>query len=201
MKIKPLHLYLSVGAVAVVFLLVVSIIQSSGKTAPRGKSELKGENESTAPNNSQPAIQNPSKNNVSKEFLEQLNKLKEEADKHPNDTLKLREYAGLAAEAHRSDEAIVYYEKILKLYPRRTDIRLAVASLYFGKQDFTKCEIMLNSVLSYNKNNSEALFNLGIVAATKGDNEKARNLWTGLIKRNSDPEITTAAKEALNSLK
>lgn len=199
MKIKSLHIYLGIGVFAVVFLVVVVLMQSPKKQPPDAVAAQK-----TMPMDDvhkQGSTASPSKGNVSPEFIKEMNALKADADKNPKDTAKIREYAELAAQAHKPDEAILYFEKILKVNPRRTDIRMAIAAMYYSMQDFTKCEITLNSVLGYDKNNSPALFNLGIIAATKGDNEKAKNIWTDLIKKNADPEITKAAKEALNSLK
>ncbi len=202
MKIKSVHLYIGVAVLAVVFLVFVSLMQTSKKPAPGPDVVTQGmPNDDVHKGMQQGGAPAPSKTNVSPEFTRKMNDLKTAADKNPKDTAKIKEYADLAAEAHKADEAIEYYEKILKVNPRRTDIRMTVASLYFAKQDFTKCEITLNSVLSYDKNNYHAMFNLGIIAATKGDNQKAKNIWNELIKKDVNPEITKAAKEAINSLK
>ena len=202
MKIKAKHIYLAVGIIAVVFLVSVSLMQSSKKVPNEAAAENKSmPQDEVHKGMQQGANQAPSKSNVSPEFLEKLKNMKSAADKNSKDTAKIREYADLIAEAHKTDEAIEYYEKIIKIDPKRLDIKLIIASLYYSKQDFTKCEITLNSVLSYDKNNYHALYNLGVVAATKGDNEKAKNIWNDLIKRNLNAQITKEAQEAIKSLK
>jgi len=199
MKFKSLYLYLAVGVAVVVFFVTTLVFQNAQKN-----------NEASAGSNKEIPAENingfqgergPSGENVSPEFEQKLNELKSEADKSPGDTARLRAYADFIGAAHRTDEAIEVYEKILKIYPRRSDIRMIVASLYYSKQDFTKSEICLNSVLSYEKNNYQAMFNLGVIAAVKGNNDKAKKIWEDLLKKCSDKKLTADTKEALNGLK
>jgi Uncharacterized protein conserved in bacteria len=199
MKIKSLYLYLTIVVFAVVFLTVAYLLQLPKGTVPAGSQSAQMPQDDIHKGAAE-GQQAPSKMNVSPEYTQKLNELKEAVEKTPNDTARVKEYADFLAASHKTDEAIVYYEKILKVYPKRTDIRMTIASLYYSKQDFTKCEISLNSVLSYDKNNYQALFNLGAVAATKGDNVKAKNIWNDVISRCPDKNLVAEAKAAVNGL-
>ena len=201
MKIKPLYVYPILGVIVVVFLVIGALLgpskqNISGKNIPgveTPKNNVHGrmqEMDSEAPANS----------NVSPEFNKRLKELKAVVDKNPKDTLKIREYADFIAAAHKTAEAVFYYDKILKANPKRTDIRLNIALLYYMNRDFANAEDCLTSILEYDKNNPVAVFNLGIIAATKGENEKAKKIWNGLISKNINRHITDEAKKAVAGL-
>ena len=45
-----------------------------------------------------------------------------------------------------------------------------------------------------------ALYNIGAIAATQGNKEKARNFWNKVIKINADSETGRLAAESLSRL-
>jgi len=83
---------------------------------------------------------------------------------------------------------------------RRSDIHFALALIYYSKQDFAKCEDENNKVLKYDPKNQMAIYNLGAIAATKGDVVKAKDLWNQVIEINSESETGKLAKESLAKL-
>lgn len=126
--------------------------------------------------------------------------LKQAVDNNPKDTIKLKEYADFLAAAHKMDEAIQIYDRILKIDPKRTDIYFAVTLLYYNKNDLQKAEVYNEKVLKYDPVNSMALYNRGALAATRGDKVKARAIWEKIIKDDPDSEVGNLAKQSLTRL-
>jgi TolA-binding protein len=204
MKLKMIHIYLIIFAVGVTILIM--FIQNTGsnnskKVAPvdiankqMPADELhKGLNNPTAPP--------PTKENVSEGFKHELNALEKEFNNNPKDTSVIRKYADLLAASHKQDEAIPLYEKILKINPHRTDILFSLSFIYYNKGDFFNAEETTKKILIYDKKNPQALYNIGAIAASKGDSRKAREIWTKLITDYPTSETAGLAKESLGKLK
>lgn len=138
---------------------------------------------------------------VNEEVKKQMEEMKAAVDANPNDTSKVREYADFLLAAHKPDEAIQYYEMILKKDPKRNDIRFSLTYIYYNKGDLNKAEEETNKILSYDKNNSMARYNLGAIEATRGNNEKARQIWNQLIQDEPKSETAELARNALSMLK
>ncbi|HEX2868831.1 MAG TPA: tetratricopeptide repeat protein [Ignavibacteriales bacterium] len=191
MKIKPLYIYIGVVVLAVAFLVIFSTVKSdkTGTTSQnmpqdeihKGLTQGKG----------------PSSADLSEDIKQKMASLKESYEKNPDDTLKAREYAEFMAAAHKPDVAIPIYENILKKAPRRTDIRFSLGLVYYNQGNFDKAEELVKSVLSYDKNNVQAQYNLGAVAASRGEVNKARSIWQDIIKNYPKSEYATMAQEAI----
>jgi len=54
--------------------------------------------------------------------------------------------------------------------------------------------------LKLDPNDEFALYNLGIILASTGDKNGARNVWEQLAEENPDSEIGISAKENLDNL-
>jgi putative inorganic carbon (HCO3(-)) transporter len=126
--------------------------------------------------------------------------LKATVDKNPKDTSTLAELAELYAEAHNMSESATYFERILKIDPKRKDIMFALAELSYRMQDIPKAEKYLNSILKLDPKNELASYNLGIIYVTQGDKVKAKEVWEKLAA-SSDSEYGKLAKDALKNLK
>jgi len=144
---------------------------------------------------------NPSNGNVNPEVIKKMDALKSAAEKNPNDTAKVREYADFLAVAHKQDEAIVLYERILKKDPKRKDLLFSLSFIYYNKQDLVKSEEITNRILLLDKNDLQAQYNLGALAASKGDIEKARLIWNKIIKEHPESQVSELAQSSLNQLK
>jgi len=68
------------------------------------------------------------------------------------------------------------------------------------KRNFSEAEKDLEKVIKYDKNNLQAYYNLGAIAASKGDNDKAKEIWSKLIKDHPDAQIASTAKKSLNEI-
>jgi tetratricopeptide (TPR) repeat protein len=204
MKFKPIYLYIIFIVIAVIALIIFS-----GRGNKEPASVVSGDNikdkqmpsDEIHKNLQNPVNPPPSKDNVSESFKHELSALQKEVEENPNDTLKVRKYADLLAAAHKQDESIPYYEKILKKYPRRADVLFSLSFIYFNKGDFAKAEDATMKILLFDKNNAQAQYNLGAIAASKGDSPKAKQIWTKLINENTSSELTSLAKESLTKLK
>lgn len=200
MKIKPLYVY------GIVILLVIAVIVITSIDSTEVKNDIINDPQAVMPqddihkglSNNQGA--GPSKSDVKPEFWENLDKMGKEVEANPNDTLKMRKYAELLSMAHQTDKALEQYEKILKKDPKRVDILLSEGLLYFNEGKYSEAEKVTSRVLDINKNHLEAKFNLGVIAVSQGDKEKARKIWTELAENNPGSEASEYAKEALKKL-
>ena len=200
MKIKSLYVY----GMAIILVVALITITSTNKTEV--KNEIVNDPSAVIPqddihkglSNNQDA--GPSIGNVKAEFWENLDELKKEIEGNPEDTLKMREYAELLSMAHQTDKALEQYENILKLSPNRIDILLSKGLLYFNEGKYIEAEKVTSRVLEIDKNHLEAKFNLGVIAVSQGDKEKARKIWTELAENNPGSETAKYAEEALKKL-
>lgn len=197
MRFKPLYAYLSLVVVLIVLLIVF--------TQKNKSNEIPGDiNKQEIPNDDiHKGLQNgdaPNKSNVSADIIRKMEELKKEAEENPDDTSKIKEYADFLTEAHKPDEAVKYYQKILKTDPKRTDVLFTLSFIYYNKHDYDKSEEYTNRILSYDQNNPLALYNLGAISATKGDKNKAKEIWNSIILKYPSSEAAKTAKQSLSDL-
>jgi tetratricopeptide (TPR) repeat protein len=200
MKFKPIYLYGIIVVAAVALLIVVGTQETFKPT------EVSISNDQTIPDDDvhkqfkNQTGNTPGKENVSEEYRKRLAEHQEAVERNPSDTLALKNYADFLSASHKMNEAIPFYEKILKINPKRADIYFSLALIYYTKQDFTKCEEANNKVLSFDPENQMALYNLGAVAATQGKTDKAKKYWNKVILINAESETGKLAKESLGKL-
>jgi len=200
MKFKPIYFYGILVVAAVALLIVVGIEETPDTTeAPIVNNQTMPDDDVHKQLKNQMST-SPGRENVSEEYKKKLAVLREAVDTNPSDTLAMRNYADFLSASHKMNEAIPYYEKILKVNPKRTDIYFSLALIYYNKQDFEKCEQVNNDVLSFDPNNQMALYNLGAIAATQGNGGKAKDLWEKVISINAESETGKLANESLSRL-
>ena len=200
MKFKAIYLYGILAIAAIAVLIIVGIQDSSNPGKP-----LITDNQIMPDDDVHKQLKNqestsPGKENVSEEYKKKLAGLKEAVDNNPSDTLAMREYADFLSASHKMNEAIPYYQKILEINPKRSDIYFSLALIYYNKQDFAKCEEVNNKVLSFEPKNQMALYNLGAIAATQGKKDKAKEFWDQVLKINPESETGKLAQESLGKL-
>ena len=200
MKIKPVYIYLGVFAIFIVAVIFFSNASKNSRTAKELNPNTQAPNDDVHKGMAEQGNgDKPSKSNVMKEAVEKMNALKAAVEKNPNDTLKVREYAEMV-QAHDPNEAIRLYESILKVGPKRTDLLLELTFLYFSKGDLKKAEEYNNKVLSIDKTNMIANYNLGGLAQAKGDFQKAKSIWLDLAKKYPNTQIGHMAGELAKQL-
>ena len=217
MKIKPNYIYIFIIGIGIAYLTYTVLVQrNNSKTTMSGENTIpqdevhrsaqaqrdKGEmpiddaHKGVSPQGKDV----PSKANVSQEFKQMLETIKKSVEDNPNDTVKIKEYADFLAMAHKQNDAIIWYEKILEKDSKRTDVWFALSYIYHSEQNLVKSEECNQKILAYDKNNSLAKYNLGAISATKGDYIKAKQLWNDLLSTSKDSEIISMTKESLKQL-
>jgi len=200
MKFKLAYVYATL-VVIIMVMLVTTIIDKKAPTTV--KNDIRNKelpNDEVHKGLDNPGSVPPNKQNVSSFVFEQLEELKKEVEKNPNDTLKLREYADFLAAAHRPDKAITYYEKILKIDPKKKEILFTLSFIYNNKGDFEKAENLTNKIIRIDPKDSQALYNLGAINASKGNKIKAREIWERILNEYPGSSSAELAKSALANL-
>lgn len=200
MKFKWIYVYPAI-IILIIFILVITTTDNKTPTPVQNdivNKEMPNDDVHKGLNN--PASVPPNKQNVTSTVFERLEALRKEAEKNPNDTLKLREYADFLAAAHRPDEAITYYEKILKIDPKKKEILFSLSFVYYNKQNFDKAETLTNKIIKIDPKDCQALYNLGAINASKGNKDRAREIWERITKEFAGSSSADLAKSALSKL-
>ena len=200
MKFKPIYLYGLVVLVAVTILIIVAIRENSMSTQTTMNTDEVMPDDDVHKQLKNQMNSSPGKENVSEEYRKRMAELEQAVKNNPSDISALKNYADYLSASHKMNEAISYYEKILEIDPKRSDVYFALALIYYNKQDFVKCEEVNLKVLSFDPNNQMALYNVGAVAATQGNKEKAKEFWNKVVSINSNSETGKLAKESLSKL-
>ena len=200
MKFKMAYLYIILGLGVVVTLFILAGNNNEPDQPSQNISDQQIPNDKVHKGLQNPMGGNPSKSNVSQEVYEKMDRLKKEVEAQPNDTLKMREYADFMAAAHRPDEAIIYYNKILEVNPHRNDILFGLSMIFYSRQDYQKAEDYTNRILKSDKNNTQALYNLGAIAASKGEKDRAKSIWNKLITEYPGDQAAELARSSLQKL-
>ncbi len=196
MKLKSVYIYLGV-LIVIALLLIISSFSSKpdSKNSSMSGSEMLDDEIHGSIDQSGGM---PSLGNVSTGVMNQLETLKKDYEENPKDTAKTKLYADMLNSAHQSLKALELYDSILKIDPNRIDILLGSTFSYYNLNDLDKAEEYTKTILDLDQNNEEANFNLGAIAAARGNKEKAREYWNNVIKQFPNSH---AAKIAENSLK
>lgn len=199
-NIKPIYIY-GFGIIIAAFVFIF-LSQQDATDITKNPGNIANQN---VPNDEihkglNGSVQPPNKDNVMATVMQHLTMLKKAVDESPNDTAKIKQYADFLSAAHKPDEALVYYDKILNVNPHRTDILFSIAFINYNKQNFSDAEKCLNKVISYDKENLTAYYNLGAIAASKGDKNKAKEIWSKLVKEHPKTQIAELAQKSLNEI-
>ena len=139
--------------------------------------------------------------NLRPDIMAKLNDLKKSVEDSPNDTLKMRELADFYFESHKPDDAMLYYNKILAKDSRRTDILHNMTNIYYTQKEFGKAEEVTSRILSINKDDVFAHYNLGAIYATQGNTEEARKIWNEILKKYPKNPLKELIQESLSQIK
>jgi len=139
-------------------------------------------------------------NDAAANISQKLAELKREIDNNPQDTLKMKEYANLLGGVHNDREAAKVFENILLIGPNRIDVMLVLTYIYFTLGNTAQAEEYTHRVLTINKDNPEAIFNLGIIELKKGNKEKAKQILNSVINKFPNNNVALYAKSTLKKL-
>ena len=198
MKIKPLYIYTGVVVLAIIFLVFFTSRNDSDIPGNINTNQMPDDDVHKGLKDQVQAP--PGKGNVSSEIKHRLEMLKKAVEENPKDTLKMKEYADFLASAHHPDEAIKYYYNILNINPRRSDILFSLAYIYYNKKNYEKAEEVISKILLYEPDNTQAIYNLGAIAASNGDKQKAKAQWEKLVKNYPGSDEAKLAEGSLKKL-
>lgn len=199
MKFKPVYLYIGLIIIIITYL----VISLSGTKDINSAEDIQNKDipkDEIHQGMILPGQQTPGKSNVSAEVFQKLETLKNAFEKSLNDTAKIREYADFLMAAHQTENAIPLYQKLVKLNPQNSDAHFSLTYIYYTKKELDKAEKETDIILSYDKNNSQALYNKGAISAAKGDKEKAKRIMNDVLKKYPGTEAAQLAKNALLNL-
>lgn len=200
MKFKPIYVYLGVFVVFVAAIVFFSNVTKDANNAGTiSEGAQMPEDDIHSGMRSRGNGEMPGQDNVMKEMVEKMNALKLAIEKNPNDTAKVREYADMQI-AHNPEEAIKLYERIIKIDPKRTDVLLQMTFTFYNTGELEKAIEYNNKVLSVDKNNLYAQYNIGGLAQAKGDTKKAIAVWKELAKKYPKTEVAHIAEQAAKQL-
>lgn len=198
MKFKIIHIYILL-AVIIVIVLIISSQQSTGSNSTSIINEQMPADD-IHKEFTNPMSQSPGSSNVTSETIQKLEMLKKAVDASPDDTLRIREYADFLSMAHKSKDAIPFYEKILSEDSNRIDILFSLTFIYYNDGDMNKAEELTRKVLTIDPKNEMAIYNTGAIEASRGNRDRAREIWTKLIEDFPGSETSDLAKNSLNRL-
>ncbi|MBZ0199865.1 MAG: tetratricopeptide repeat protein [Ignavibacteriaceae bacterium] len=197
MRFKPVYIYVVLVLAAVALFIFIPQSNGSKKTADLTNEEMpqddihKGLDSKQGP---------PNKDNVTGNIKHQMDMMKKAVEENPNDTLVVKDYADFLAAAHRRDEAIPLYERILKIDPKRSDILFNLAFIYYGEQKFDKAKETTKRILKIAPDDLRAHYNLGAIAQAEGNTAEAKEIWTELAEKHAATETGKLAKESIDKL-
>jgi len=198
MKFKPIYLYGVVVLIAAITLILVTQFNGDEKTNVDITNKQMPQDD--VHKNFNHGMGNPTSENVSEEVKHKLDVMKKDVDAHPNDTLKMREYADFLFSAHKPDEALTYYQKILDRDSKRKDIYFSITFVYYNQKNFAKSEEVTQKMAKLFPDDVMVQYNLGAIEATKGNKEKAKEIWNNLIKNHPNDKTSDLAKTSLTKL-
>lgn len=193
MKIKPLYIYIGVFAA---FILAFVLFSDSGKQSAESTDQMPND----AIHQGMGGSGDPSASNVTSETRSKFDNLRTSYEKNPADTVVAKDYALMLAMAHQPEKAIEILENILKTGPNRSDILLELTFLYFNKGEIDKAENFTKRMLKIDANDQYAVYNLGIIAHSKGDLATAKKQFEETIKKFPGEQVASDAKMLLEEL-
>ncbi|MDZ7763596.1 MAG: tetratricopeptide repeat protein [Melioribacteraceae bacterium] len=194
MKLKPVYIYLSVFVLVIVAIVIFSTNDEQNNPQPNVTQQQ------TMPQDEIHKNLGSSPGNVSAEFRQKMERLKDNYESNPDDTVNAIEYARLLAAAHKPNDALNIYQEILKKDNSRDDLRIELATVYYNMQQYLEAKSELEYVLERNPNADDVIYNLGAVEASLGNTEKAKEIWKRLVNDFPNSDAAEFAKQSLENL-
>lgn len=133
----------------------------------------------------QGAAQQPTPEQLAQMAAKQVAPLLEQLKTQPNDAGLMTTIGNFYYDARQYDDAISYYQKVLKLHPENADVRSDMATCYWYKNDADTAVKEFETTLTYAPGHANTLFNLGVVRwQGKMDPQGAIEAWETLLKLN-----------------
>jgi tetratricopeptide (TPR) repeat protein len=155
---------------------------------------------SVAPGSS-PLEEAPSKENASEGVRNAIDHLKKVVEDDPDNANALFELARLLQDAHQPLDAIRNYETGLRLRPENTGARVDYSLCLFESGRVDEALTQNRIVLSYDRTNTKALYNIGAVYANRGVRDSAEAYWNRLIVLAPEDDLAGQARANITKLR
>jgi len=141
----------------------------------------------------------PASDNVSSGYQAQVHQLKAYLAENPEDSTHILRLARLYQDGHQPEEAVTYYERLLKLKPEDRQSWLDITNCYAAAGQWSSAENTAKRMLAYYPDDEQGQYNLGAIYANSGNRDKARAIWKLLVKAHSE-EVAEMAQQSLARL-
>ena len=125
--------------------------------------------------------------------------LKEKLKSDPNNSAVLMQVGAVYFTTHQFKESSAYYGKAVQIDPKNVAFRVKLASSLYSSGDADGAIAQLNQGLSYEPNDANSLFDLGMIKLKgKRDSQGALVAWQQLLKAN--PQLSADRKATVVKL-
>ena len=132
--------------------------------------------------------------------MQKLEELNERIENNPADFHAFLELGSMYGMIGRFEEASEYYESYIELQPDDGRIRIVLAEMYANSGSLGKAISHLEEASRIDPEDEFALYNLGIIFASKGDTLSAKDAWQKLVDKNPTTELGISAGQNLMRL-
>lgn len=143
----------------------------------------------------------PSKENVTQSFIDHVGMLKKKVADNPKDTRTLKTLAQWLMDGHKTEEAIVYFERGVRLEPKNDSLLLDLSVCYFRLHRYEKAMEATDRILRLYPDHPRALLNKGAIFAAMNKKTEAIAAWNRLLKRSPGSEEAHQAEKYLAQLR
>lgn len=147
-----------------------------------------------------PANPAPSKENVSRGVLANIDQMKHAVSNEPTDAAGLFALARLLHDAHNGSEAAGYYARGLRVESSNHDARIDYALCLSELEKTSEALEQTRIVLKSEPLNAKACYNAGAIFANMGVHDSARVYWRKLIAAHPSDALSSKAREYLGKL-
>lgn len=140
-------------------------------------------------------------NHPSKETIDQIVRLRDRAEKDPNDKEARVQLGNIFYDLGQHEQAIKWYAAALELDPKDVNIRTDMGTAYhfMGNQDRALQEF--NVSLSITPNHPQTLQNMGWVKYTQKDYKGALEAWNTLLQKHPDFQNAAQIRKQIEQVK
>jgi Tfp pilus assembly protein PilF len=191
MKIWQAVAFSAIGLTAIV--LIISYIAESGARQP----STAAQQPSTA---AQQQMQGQGQQAPAGPSLDQINAARKAVEAKPNDEAAILNLSHLLHDARMFDQAIVMYQRYLRINPDNPDAQVDLGVCYFslGQYDAAKKEML--EAVGRHPDHQLGHFNLGIVTLAKGDTTESREWLRKTIAMNPGSTVSRNAETILTRI-
>lgn len=145
-------------------------------------------------------VTEPSADNVSTTYFQQVNDLENFLAQNPEDTTHILRLARMYAAGHQPQKAVDWLERYMAIAPDDVQVLLDLANLHGQAAQWEKALAVTDKLLQIDPGHPKARYNKGAIMANLGNIEEAGEIWSLLARDDRDPTIASQASQSLERL-